>query len=213
MGPMNSYHVGQLYESTPKVDVGISTKGNPLTEVGALNEAEFIDMRLSPQRSRVGIIFDTRLCGDFEGSNAALVVLIGTEKASWTNDDRSRRHPWYAQYGSLTPRISVRTDGPSLSRITDKHDMWARDALDATDNTGAPLSTSHGAEKRSVAEYTLVFGRLSVTALSAQIYVGHIDGLDGAIPDMSELSDAEIIAGYPQWSSVMEVREHYIYPD
>jgi hypothetical protein len=29
---------------------------------------------------------------------------------------------------------------------------------------------------------------------------------------MVELSDAELIAGFPQWSSVMDVREHYAYP-
>jgi hypothetical protein len=28
---------------------------------------------------------------------------------------------------------------------------------------------------------------------------------------MTELSDAEIIAGFPQWSSVIEVHEYYTY--
>jgi hypothetical protein len=210
---MKSYFVSQLYESTPKIDMGMSSERNPLAETGALNEAEFIDMRLTPQRSRVGIIFDTRLCGDFEGSNTALVVLIGTGKVSWTNNNRSRQYPWYAQYGSLSPRISGRSEAPSPASITDKNDIWALDALNTADRVDAPVSTSQGLENRPVPEYTLVFGSLSVSALHAQIYVGHIDGLDGAIPDMSELPDAEIIAGYPQWSSVMEVREHYIYPD
>ena len=62
-------------------------------------------------------------------------------------------------------------------------------------------------------DYVLKFGSLTVSALRAQIYIGHVSGLDGAKPDMGELSDAEIITGFPQWSSVMEIRELYVYPD
>jgi hypothetical protein len=104
---MKSYPVSHLYEVVPEVESTTPPGPNPLSSVGALNEAEFIDMRLSPQRSRVGLLIDTRFCEDF----------------------------------------------------------------------------------------------------------GHVSGLDGAIPDMGELSDAEIITGFPQWSSVMEIREHYVYPD
>ena len=208
---MNSYLVGQLYESTPKLDLGTSREWNPLTEVGSLNEAEFIDMRLTPQRSRLGIIFDTRLCGDFEGSNAALVVLSQARNVSWANTG-SGQHPWRAQYGSMYPRTSGRNEASS-SWITNTNDMWALDASGAANQASDPLSTSHGVQDGPLREYTLEFGSLLVTASRAQMYVGHIEGLDGAIPDMSELSDAEIIAGYPQWSSLMEVREHYVHPD
>jgi hypothetical protein len=60
-------------------------------------------------------------------------------------------------------------------------------------------------------EYVLTFDWLSVSGLAARLYLGRIDGLDGAPPDMTELSDAEIIAGFPQWSSVIEVHEYYTY--
>ncbi|KZS67695.1 hypothetical protein A4G27_01815 [Mycobacterium kansasii] len=60
-------------------------------------------------------------------------------------------------------------------------------------------------------EYVLKFDWFSMSGLTARIYIGHVDGLDGAPPDMTELSDAEIIAGFPQWESVMEVREQYTY--
>lgn len=68
-------------------------------------------------------------------------------------------------------------------------------------------------------EYTLripgiMFGALTVSATRAEIYVGNIEELDGQqIPDMTEESDAAIIAGFPQWSSVMTIREHYRYPE
>jgi hypothetical protein len=30
---------------------------------------------------------------------------------------------------------------------------------------------------------------------------------------MGEMSDAKLIGGFPQWSSLMTVSEHYSYPD
>lgn len=202
---MDFYPINRLYDFTPKVESRTSARRNPLTYAGALNEAEFIDIRLSPQRSRAGILFDTRLCGDFEGSNTALVVLTGVGKALWSNDNSTRRHPWHAEYGCLAPRTAILSEGHSCGE-----DMWAVDVPNASEEAAVSLSTPKN-EANSMSEYILVFGSLSVTALGAQIYIGHVDGLDGAIPDMTEFSDAEIIAGFPQWSSVMEVREHYRY--
>src|SRR5574337_1458132 len=199
---MSSYSINELYEFTPDVELRASSRLNPLVEDSALNEVEFIDMRLSPQRSRVGIIFDIQWC-DFEGSNAALAVLTGVGKVAWSND-ASRQRPWYSTRGYWTPTTSEWCPPtPSEGRV-----IWAEDAgvSDAT-----ALATRPAVKKLS--EYVLGFDWLSVSGLRAQIYIGHIDGLDGAPPDMTELSDTEIIAGFPQWSSVMEVREHYKYPD
>jgi transcription elongation factor Elf1 len=65
--------------------------------------------------------------------------------------------------------------------------------------------------------YTLripCLGHVSVSASRAQMYVGTIEELDERpYPDMSEESDAAIIAGFPQWSSVMTIHEHYHYPE
>ena len=47
--------------------------------------------------------------------------------------------------------------------------------------------------------YELAFGQLSASGVTAQIYVGHIRGLDGALPDTNELSDDGIINEFPQW--------------
>lgn len=201
---MNAYSINELYEFTPDVGVTVSSRRNPLVEAGALNEAEFIDMRVSPQRSRVGVIFDIQWC-DFEGSNAALVVLTSVGKVSWSND-AIRQHPWYSTRGYWTPRESEWY--PAIAN--GNKDRWAKDAdipeTAAVDSTTVPTINK-------LREYILGFDWLSVSGLIAQIYIGHISGLDSAPPDMSELSDADIIAGYPQWSSVLEVREHYIYPD
>jgi hypothetical protein len=69
-----------------------------------VNEAEFIEFRFSAQRSRVGIFFDVRGLG-FEGSKAALVVLTGVGKVSWSNDEL-RQYPWRARRGDWEPAIS-----------------------------------------------------------------------------------------------------------
>jgi hypothetical protein len=201
---MSSHSINELYEFTPDVGSRTSSRLNPLVEDSALNEAEFIDMRLSPQRSRVGIIFDIQWC-HFEGANAALAVLAGVGKVAWSNDASRRQRPWYSTRGYWTPTAfesypPIASDG----RVT-----WAEDAV-GPEAPGA-LTTTPAIKKLS--EYVLGFDELSVSGLRAQIYIGHIDGLDGAPPDMTELSDAEIIAGFPRWSSVMEVREHYKYPD
>ena len=89
---------------------------------------------------------------------------------------------------------------------SDDADTWAKDA---DHGTAVHPTTVPAVEK--LPEYVLRFDWLSISGLSARIYIGHIDGLDGAPPDMTELPDAEIIAGFPQWSSVMDVREYYRY--
>jgi hypothetical protein len=90
--------------------------------------------------------------------------------------------------------------------------MWALDAADASNEATLSLSTTARSETNSISpEYILEFGSLSVSSLKVQIYIGHIDVLGMGIPDMTELSDTEIIAGFPQWSSQMEVREYYSY--
>jgi hypothetical protein len=206
---MNFYPVSHLYEFTPEAKSG--QRRNPLSHVGALDQAEFIDMRVSAQRSRAGILCDIQWCKDFEGSNTALVVLIGIEKLVWTNDDSKRQRSWHTQYGDWKPKTSG-SSKPALRPASGDggEDTWARDAaLGPHDAEIASTADEVAAQSR----YVLEFGRLSVSALRAHLYVGHIQGLDGPPPDMGVLSDAEIIAGFPQWSSVLDVREHYVYPD
>jgi hypothetical protein len=212
---MNSYSVSQLYEFTPEVAWKKALQRNPLVFVGALDEAEFIDMRLSPQRSRVGILCDIRWCRDFEGSNTALVVLTGVGNVSWSNDDHARQRPWHAQYGDWEPKRYARVGPPFPPWTASSGDMWALRASDSLTNREAVDAPSipEGAREDGLASYTLDFGRVTVSGLAAQIYLGQIGGLDAAPPDMGELSDREIVAGFPQWSSVMEVKEHHMYPE
>jgi hypothetical protein len=205
---MNSYSVSQLYEFTPEIASNKPFSRNPLVFVGALDEAEFIDMRVSPQRSRAGILCDIRWCRDFEGSNTALVVLTGVGDVSWSNDDEARQRPWHAQYGDWEPKRYARVGPPFPPWVANGGDTWALHASDAF-TPSIPEDT----RDRELASYILDFGRVSVSGLAAQIYLGHIGGLDGAPPDMGELSDGEIVAGFPQWSSVMEVRAHHVYPE
>lgn len=54
---------------------------------------------------------------------------------------------------------------------------------------------------------------LTVTAARAEIYLGSIEDLDQRpVPDTAKESAADIIAGFPQWSSTMLVTEHHRYP-
>lgn len=198
---MSAYSINELYELTPRIRLRGLSQLNPLTEQGALDEAEFIDMRLSSQRSRAGVLFDVRWC-NFENSNTAMVVLTGVRNIAWSNDT-TWHHPWYSMRGHWTPTTSEF----SASIPPDRDPAWANDA-DCHETTAYPTATP---AIMKVPEYVLNFERLSVTGLAAQICIGNIDGLDGAPPDMTELSDAEIIAGFPQWSSVMEVHDHYTY--
>ena len=198
---MSAYSISELYEFSPDVGLTGSSRLNPLTEQGALDEAEFIDMRLSPQRSRVGALFDVRWC-DFERSNTALVVLTGVRNIAWSND-AGRQHLWHSTRGYWTPTMSEFF--PPIA--SNDGDMWAKDA--DRPETVAHSTTTPAAKK--LPEYVLSFDRLTLSGLATRIYIGHIDGLDGAPPDMTELADAEIIAGFPQWSSVMEVNGYYTY--
>ncbi|MGV7360501.1 hypothetical protein LAUMK4_03009 [Mycobacterium persicum] len=198
---MNAYSIRELYEFAPEVMLTTASRANPLIEQGALNEAEFIDMRLSPQRSRAGVIFDIRWSG-FEDSNTALVVVTGVGKVAWSND-ASRQYPWYSTRGYWTPTTS---NSPPLI-APNGGDIWARDA----DRPGTVADPRAMPAIEKLTEYVLNFDWLSLSGLTARIYIGHVDGLGGAPPDMTEFSDAEIIAGFPQWESVMEVREQYTY--
>ncbi|ACC41812.1 Phagosome maturation inhibitor, PmiA [Mycobacterium marinum M] len=195
---MRSHSMNELYELAPDIRLPTSTRPNPLIDRGALNEAEFIDMRLSPQRSRVGVIFDIRWC-DFTNSNAALLVLTCVGRVAWSND-ASRQHPWYSTRGYWIPETI-------LGAAARGDELWAKDA--SGPETAARMTAMPPVENQ--AEYILKFDWLSISGLTARIYIGHIDGLGDAPPDMTDSSDAEIIAGFPQWSSTMEVHEYYTY--
>jgi hypothetical protein len=199
---VTSYAISRLYEYTPDIGSETSSNSNPLITQGALDEAELIDVRLSPQRSRAGVIFDIRWCG-FTGSNVALVVMTGVGKFTWSNDVSTRQKDWYSTRGSWTPS----TTGHPRPPAGDSDQIWAADANSAeASNSRAITSRAEGLQ-----EYVLGFDWLSLSGLAARMYIGYAPGLGDAPPDMTELSDAEIIAGYPQWSSAMEVREYYTY--
>lgn len=173
---MDSYSINHLYEFTPDVGVTASDQQNPLTEVGSLDEAELVDIRLSAQRARLGMLFDLRGSLGFSEPNTALVVLTGVASARW-DDSQGRRggiRDWTARWGDWVPTVADET-------------------------------------------YTIRTGGMShmvtVTAARARMYLGTVEGLDDrAIPDMTAEPDAEIIAGFPQWSSVLFVTERYCYP-
>jgi hypothetical protein len=90
-------------------------------------------------------------------------------------------------------------------------DLWALDAAGASAKTSAPTTTPDATDN-AMPEYILHFEWLTVSALGAEMYLGYVEGMDGPPPNMGEES-AELIAGFPQWSSVLIVREHYSYPE
>lgn len=129
---MNFYPVSELYEFTPDVESKSSLHRNPLTITGALNDAEFIDMRLSPQRSRVGILCDIQWCCGFEGSNTALVVVTGVGNVVWSNDDAARQRPWHARYANWEPIGPAGAGPPFPQWNSSDEDMRALDASDSS---------------------------------------------------------------------------------
>ena len=177
---MNSYSIDDLYAFTPEVETDSFERLNPLTDNGSLTEAEIVDVRLSAQRSRVGIIVDLRSALYFAAPNAALVVLTGVTDVSWHNRDSHvwGPHSWGAFYASWEPTATAADYTLKVPGIT-------------------------------------VGAILTVSAASVQMYVGKIAELhdDRPVPNMSEEADADIIAGFPQWSSEMAVHEHYRYPE
>jgi hypothetical protein len=221
---MKSYPIKELYEFTPDIGAVPSERDNPLTRNGSLNAAEFIDMRLSIQRSRVGIIFDIRQL-PFEGSNTALLVLTGIGNAHWNND--WKQQPWTTRQGNWEPTTSLRaklSSPPEIAQEVTAQGGWALDAPEAlttipTESTAPQhIPKDHPIpEPTLIPEYTLtrtgIWDRLAISGLSAEMYVGHVDGMDGPPPAMRADADAAIIAGFPQWSSVMTVNEHYYYPE
>src|SRR5262245_35483636 len=87
IAPMNSYSIDDLYAFTPTVEPSSFERLNPLTETGSLDEAELIDVRLSAQRLRGGMILDLGPSLCFRGPNTALVVLTSVGKVSWDTSD------------------------------------------------------------------------------------------------------------------------------
>jgi hypothetical protein len=166
-------------------------------------------MRFSAQRSRISIIFDIRGLG-FGGSNTALVVLTGVGKVSWSNDEL-RQYPWRARRGDWEPVTSSWTKPQEW--WSKGADLWAMDAGSASAKTAAGTTTTPEITNNTVPEYILNFEWLAVSALGAEMYFGYVEGMDGPPPDMGEESDADLIAGFPQWSSAMTVQEHYSYPE
>jgi hypothetical protein len=208
---MTRYSINELYVFTPEVGSSTFQRPNPLTEKGALNAAEFVDMQIAAQRSRVGIIFDIRGLS-FDGSNTALLVLTGVGNVSWDNET-SEQSNWTARPGNWEPSTSQRPKpGPRI-----KDPGWARDApltpVTAVDNTTPQLKSAES----MLTEFTLsragLWDGLTVSGLQVEMYIGHVEGMDDSPPDMGGEPDAAIIAGFPQWSSVMTVREHYRYPE
>ena len=235
---MNSHPIKELYEFTPHIESGPSDRPNPLTTKGSLNGAEFIDIRLSTQRSRVGIIFDIRGL-TFEGSNTALLVLTGVGNASWSAEKGP--HSWAARPGDWQPTTALRPNPPPPLWAGGKEwaqtgGLWAMDAAGLSSATAAGTPTSDHVsnastippaadsalpqrvpEDKTIAEYTLTrmgsSDSLTVSAHHAELYVGHVEGMDVPRPGMCDESDASVIVGFPQWSSVIVVREHYSYPE
>jgi hypothetical protein len=207
---MTRYSINELYEFTPEVESGSVERLNPLAGKGALNAAEFVDMQIAAQRSRAGIIFDIRGLS-FDGSNTALLVLTGVGNAGW-DDEMSEQYAWTARPGNWEPSTSQRAIPPKW--------VYSGPARDAplTPVTAVDTTTpQHKPEESMLTEYTLsragLWDRLTVSGLHAEMYIGHVEGMDGSPPDMGQASNADIIAGFPQWSSMMTIREHYRYPE
>jgi hypothetical protein len=74
---------------------------DPLTEEGALQEAQLLDVRFDALRSTVGLLFELRLALQLREANTGVLVARGVRALSWTAGQRSTSRTAWAVGGSI----------------------------------------------------------------------------------------------------------------
>jgi hypothetical protein len=74
---------------------------DPLTEEGALQEAQLVDIRFDALRSTVGLLFELRLALQLREANTGVLVARGVRELSWTAGPRSTGRTAWVVGGSI----------------------------------------------------------------------------------------------------------------
>jgi hypothetical protein len=93
------------YAALPEMD--------PLTEEGALQEAQLLDIRFDALRLRVGMLFELRTALQLREVNTGVLVAHGVRALSWEAEPRSTTRTAWAVGGSV-PRNEGRLFGLTL---------------------------------------------------------------------------------------------------
>lgn len=86
---------------------------DPLTERGALQEAQLLDVRVDALRSTVGLLFELRLALQLREANTGVLVARGVRELSWAAGPRSTEKTAWTVGGSI-PRNADRLFGLEL---------------------------------------------------------------------------------------------------
>lgn len=81
------------FASQPEMD--------PLTEEGALQEAQLLDVRFDALRSTVGLLFELRLALQLREGNTGVLIARGVRQLSWTAEQRSTLRTAWTVGGSI----------------------------------------------------------------------------------------------------------------
>jgi hypothetical protein len=84
-----------------------------LTEEGALQEAQLVDVSFDPTRQRVGLLFDLRQALQLRRANTALLIFDGVREIRWAS----------------TPRLTLRTAWTVVGSVPEIHDGTIRLSL------------------------------------------------------------------------------------
>jgi hypothetical protein len=82
------------YASQPEMD--------PLTEDGALQEAQLLDVRIDALRSTVGLLFELRTALQLREANTGVLVARGLRELAWSAGQRSTPRTAWTVGGSVT---------------------------------------------------------------------------------------------------------------
>jgi hypothetical protein len=74
---------------------------DPLTEEGALQEAQLLDVRFDALRSTVGLLFELRMALQLREANTGVLVARGVRELSWTAERRSTSRTAWVVGGSI----------------------------------------------------------------------------------------------------------------
>lgn len=91
---------------------------DPLTEQGALQEAQLLDVRFDALRSTVGLLFELRLALQLREANTGVLVARGVRELSWTAGPRSTLRTAWTVGGSI-PNNENRLFGLTLGMWPD----------------------------------------------------------------------------------------------
>jgi hypothetical protein len=76
-------------------------EADPLTENGALQEAQLLDVRFDALRGTVGLLFELRLALQLREGNTGVLIARGVRQLSWAAEQRSTLRTAWTVGGSI----------------------------------------------------------------------------------------------------------------